>query len=598
MSPRCRSTDTGSQGIIAGSSPIVIVGICTRVDRFDAVIVDSTAAGTATAAIVDQINHLFQLGHVDRIRVFFPGCHVGNLAGLLGIVDIFRPVPDIMVRRTHRNRCQSGIPHRIRAGIVGVVIAGWVISALIVGCPVRISLAAQCHGIMDIFFNPGGIADGCRSLAALFDGGIMPQGDGAAICRILSIGSPPHGNVIDRIRIGIGADGDGPDILHACGTIVVAGGGLGANGNTFSGSRSCLMADGNGPFTVVPVIPGVGFITQNDTILHMDGSFSTNSNRISCPVVIIPCRIDLIPDGNAAVMDGIAVQAQGQGILFHIVAVTNGDTVISVSIIRIGAANGVVSAQSQRIGPGHRVGIAEYRIIAALHGIIGPQYMGKIGFRRGAPVLLLAIHAVTIADSRAFICVGRIVDPQRRRIVSVGIVGMTDGRAGVLRLVVLADGYAHVVGHAVFSDGHAVFLGVGLVPNSYSGPAFSRHIAAQSHGIGGVDETGNHVVPVYKGPVRGIVSLSAASNVPIFIQPIAGRILVTGKFAISVYVVATDRIQDFGLVADGRGTVPFGHIVHAHCGSASGVIGLAGRILAVIGSHIVVDFHCLAVIFI
>ena len=101
----CRSTDTGSQGIIAGSSPIVIVGICTRVDRFDAVIVDTAAAGTATAAIVNQIDHLFQLGHVHRIRVFFPGCHVSDLAGLLGIVDIFRPVPDIMVRRTHRNRC-------------------------------------------------------------------------------------------------------------------------------------------------------------------------------------------------------------------------------------------------------------------------------------------------------------------------------------------------------------------------------------------------------------------------------------------------------------------------------------------------------------
>ena len=52
---------------------------------------DSAAASTATAAIVDQIDYLFQLGHVDRIRVFFPGCHIGDLAGLLA--DILRPIP-------------------------------------------------------------------------------------------------------------------------------------------------------------------------------------------------------------------------------------------------------------------------------------------------------------------------------------------------------------------------------------------------------------------------------------------------------------------------------------------------------------------------
>ena len=51
---------------------------------------DTAAAGAATA-IVDQIDHLFQLGHVHRIRVFFPGCHVGDLASLL--TDSLRAVP-------------------------------------------------------------------------------------------------------------------------------------------------------------------------------------------------------------------------------------------------------------------------------------------------------------------------------------------------------------------------------------------------------------------------------------------------------------------------------------------------------------------------
>lgn len=71
MSTRCRSTDPCSQSIIAGSSPIVIVGICTRVDRFDAVIVDAAAAGAATA-IVDQIDYLFQLGTLTASVSSFP----------------------------------------------------------------------------------------------------------------------------------------------------------------------------------------------------------------------------------------------------------------------------------------------------------------------------------------------------------------------------------------------------------------------------------------------------------------------------------------------------------------------------------------------
>ena len=108
----------------------------------------------------------------------------------------------------------------------------------------------------------------------------------------------------------------------------------------------------------------------------MDGSFGADGNGISCPVVIIPCRIDLIPDGNAAIMDGIAVQAQGQGVLFHRIAIADGDAVIPVSTHRIFPADLVVAAQSQGIGPGYRVSIAEYGIIIAFHGIIGTQYMG------------------------------------------------------------------------------------------------------------------------------------------------------------------------------------------------------------------------------
>ena len=287
-----------------------------------------------------------------------------------------------------------------------------------------------------------------------------------------------------------------------------------------------------------------------------------------------------------------------QSILFHIVAVTDSDTVISVSIIRIFPTDFVVAAQSQGIGPGHRVGIAEYRIIAALHGIIGPQYMGKIGFRRGAAVLLLAIHAIAVADGRAFVTMGRIVDPQRSRIVSVGIVSMADGGADVLGLVVLADGHTHVISHAVFPDGYAVFLGVGLMADSHRRPTFCRHITAHGHRIGGIDKPGHHIIPVHKVPIRSIVPLPAAGDVPLFIQPVVGILLIAGQFPISIHIIAADRVQDFGLVADSRRMIPFGHIVHAHCGSSAGVIGLPGPVLAVIGGHIVVDFHRLAVVFI
>ena len=164
MSTRCRSTDPCSQSIIAGSSPIVIVGICTRVDRFDAVIVDTAAAGSASStAVIDQIDHLFQLGHVDGIRIFLPGCYIGDLAGLLSIVDIFRPIPDIMFRRTYGNGCQSGIPHRIFGGTAAVPMSNAfgsrIISAVMVGCPVRIRLTAQGHGIMEVHYDPSGITD-------------------------------------------------------------------------------------------------------------------------------------------------------------------------------------------------------------------------------------------------------------------------------------------------------------------------------------------------------------------------------------------------------------------------------------------------------
>ena len=223
---------------------------------------DAAATGSASStAVIDQIDHLFQLGHVDGIRIFHPGCYIGDLAGLLIIVDIFRPVPDIMFRRTYGNGCQSGIPHRIRTSIVIFVIACRVIPTLIVGSPVCIGLAAQGHCIMEVFFNPGRIADGCRSLSALFDGGIVPESDSTSICRILSISTPTHGDIIDRICRGIGTDGDGPDVLHTGRTTVVASSGFRPDGDAFAGSRVCLMTDGNGTFVIITIVPGIGFIT-------------------------------------------------------------------------------------------------------------------------------------------------------------------------------------------------------------------------------------------------------------------------------------------------------------------------------------------------
>ena len=44
--------------------------------------------------------------------------------------------------------------------------------------------------------------------------------------------------------------------------------------------------------------------------------------------------------------------------------------------------------------------------------------------------------------------------------------------------------------------------------------------------------------------------------------------------------------------------VPLGYVIYTHCRSSAGVIGLPGLVLAVIGGHIVVNFHRLAVVFI
>ena len=266
----------------------------------------------------------------------------------------------------------------------------------------------------------------------------------------------------------------------------------------------------------------------------MNGSFSTNSNGISGPIVIIPCRIDRLPDGDTSVVDGVAVQPQGQGILFHRIAIADGDAVLSISIIRIFPADFVMTAQSQSIGPGHRIGIAEYRIIAALHGIIGPQYMCISCFRRGTPVPLLAVHTVAVADGCAFICASCIIDPQRSRVIAIGIVCMADSSTSVLGLIIFADGYAHIVGHAVFSDGHTVFLGIGLMADGYSRPAFCRHIAAHGHCIGGIDETVNSqkrrfdIIPSCISNILSVAVLDilrCCGDAPLFIQIIISIIL-------------------------------------------------------------------------
>ena len=223
--------------------------------------------------------------------------------------------------------------------------------------------------------------------------------------------------------------------------------------------------------------------------------------------------------------------------------------------------------------------------------------MALIGFPVTA-TRLERIDRILVANSTAVITMSGIFYTKGCRVIAIGIVGMADSGTSVLGLIIFADGYAHIVGHAVFSDGHTVFLGIGLMADGYSRPAFRRHIAAHGYRIGGIDETGHHIIPVHKGPVRGTVSLPAAGDVPLFIQPVAGILLIAGQFPISIHIIAADRVQDFGLVADGRGMVSFGHIVHTHCGSSADIIRLAGPVLSVIGSHIVVDFHRLAVVFI
>ena len=207
-----------------------------------------------------------------------------------------------------------------------------------------------------------------------------------------------------------------------------------------------------------------------------------------------------------------------------------------------------------------------------------------------AATRLERIDRILVTDGTAVIAMSRIIDPHSCRIIPIGVISMPDGRAGVFRLVVLADGHAHVVGHTVFPDGHAVFLGIGLMPDGHSGPALGSHITAYGHGIGRIDEPGHHIIPIHKGPVRGIVPLPAVGDVSLFIQPEAGIRLIAGQFAISIHIIAAHGVQDLGLVADGCGTVPFGHIVHAYCRSPADIIRLTGPVLSVIGGHIVIDF--------
>ena len=62
-----------------------------------------------------------QLGHVDCIRIFFTGCHIGNLAGLLCSLSSCRIIP---VRCTaHGNRSKSRIPDWVFCGTVGIAVS-------------------------------------------------------------------------------------------------------------------------------------------------------------------------------------------------------------------------------------------------------------------------------------------------------------------------------------------------------------------------------------------------------------------------------------------------------------------------------------------
>ena len=122
MGTRCRGADARSQSIIAGSTLIFVVGIRIWFDRFYTVIMDAAAAGSASAtAVIDQIDHLFQLGHVDSICIILAGCHIGDLTGLLCSLSSCRIIP---VRCTaYGNRSKSRIPDWVFCGTIGIAVS-------------------------------------------------------------------------------------------------------------------------------------------------------------------------------------------------------------------------------------------------------------------------------------------------------------------------------------------------------------------------------------------------------------------------------------------------------------------------------------------
>ena len=161
--------------------------------------------------------------------------------------------------------------------------------------------------------------------------------------------------------------------------------------------------------------------------------------------------------------------------------------------------------------------------------------MTLIGFPFAA-TRLDCINRILVANSTAVIATSCIITTHGCRIISVSIVGMANGRAGVLGLVVLADGHTHVISHAVFPDGYAVFLGVGLMADGHRGPSLGSHIAAYGHRIGGVDETRNSqkrcfdIIPLFISDILSVAVLDilrGRGNAPLFIQIIISSILIS-----------------------------------------------------------------------
>ena len=286
------------------------------------------AAACAAALVINQGRDLFQLSHVYGICIFFTGSYVGNLAGLFFYGFPLRIVP--IGIRPNRNRSQGRIPGG-GAVRIGIASFGCIVAAIGILIPCYPGLTAQGYRIMEVQCYGGIGPHGDAALAPIVNRSFIADGNGTAAtvagARAGSLSLSADGHIIGRRSKGIRTHSYIATYFRRCHVLIIANRGPMAESDGILSQCFGIRPDGNGIGSIVIVIAIHGFI-------------------------------DILADGNTAVMMGLTALTNDHRILFCLILIAYSDGIVSFVAAGIFPADFIVITQSYRIITGHSIGIA------------------------------------------------------------------------------------------------------------------------------------------------------------------------------------------------------------------------------------------------